>query len=142
MLKNRTILFLFRLLVGGVFLWAGILKIIDPLGFIQSIENYHVFPRSFSFFTGLTLPWLEVFCGSLLIVGVWKRATSLFLSLLLFSFLVLIILTIFRGINIDCGCFGSLDRKVDVTLILVDVILLGLGGIIFIHESSKVLDDS
>jgi len=142
MLKNKAILFFFRLLVGGVFLWAGILKIIDPLDFIQSIENYHVFPRSLTFFIGLTLPWLEVFCGGLLIAGIWKRESSLILSGLLFSFIVLTFLTIFRGINIDCGCFGSFDRKVDLTLILVDGFLFVFGVAIFINESSRSLNDS
>ncbi len=33
MTRNRWLLFLFRLVVGGVFIWAGALKVADPLGF-------------------------------------------------------------------------------------------------------------
>jgi len=117
-------LFLFRLIVGGVFIWAGLLKILDPLAFVQSISDYRVFPREISFFAGLVLPWIEVICGVLVIAGIWQRASALILSGHLCAFLALIIVTMIRGIEIDCGCFGSLSQSVDYKLIVPDVILL------------------
>jgi len=124
MVRNKYILFTFRLLAGGVFIWAGLLKIFDPLGFAQNIANYRVFPQGISFFLALFLPWLEVICGIFLVVGIFRGASSLLLSGLLSVFLVLIILTILRGIDIDCGCFGSIGRKIDYNLILMDSVLL------------------
>lgn len=124
MIRNKSILFVFRLIVGGIFIWAGLLKIFDPLGFAQNIANYRVFPQAISFFMALILPWIEVICGVFLVFGILRGASSLLLSGLLTGFLVLIALTFVRGIDIDCGCFGSFSRRIDYKLILMDSILL------------------
>jgi len=124
MIRNKYILLAFRLVVGGTFIWAGVSKIIDPLEFAQNIANYRVFSQGISFFLALVLPWIEVICGVFLILGIFRYAGALLLSGLLAVFLVLITVTILRGIDIDCGCFGSLSGKVDYKLILMDSILL------------------
>jgi len=124
MIRNKYILVAFRLVVGGMFIWAGVSKIIDPLGFAQNIANYRFFPQGISFFLALVLPWIEVICGVFLILEIFRSASALLLSGLLAAFLVLITVTIIRGIDIDCGCFGSLGTRVDFKLILMDSILL------------------
>jgi len=124
MIRNKSILLVFRLIVGGVFLWAGILKIFDPLEFAQGIANYRVFPRVITFFLALVLPWLEALCGIFLISGIFRNASSLLVSCLLAGFLVLITSAILRGLDIDCGCFGSLSQKADYKLMLSDSLLL------------------
>ncbi|HDZ27606.1 MAG TPA: DoxX family membrane protein, partial [Candidatus Aminicenantes bacterium] len=80
MIRNKYILIAFRLVVGGMFIWAGISKIIDPLGFAQNIANYRVFPEGISFFLALVLPWIEVICGVFLILGIFLSASALLLS--------------------------------------------------------------
>lgn len=137
MIGNKYLLFAFRLVLAGVFIWAGLLKIFDPLGFSQSIQNYRVFPHALSFFIGLVLPWIEVTSGVFLLLGLFRRASSLILSFLLATFLVLIVVTIIRGIDVDCGCFGSLSRQVDYKLILTDSILLLLSLNVFFHVKSR-----
>jgi putative oxidoreductase len=139
MIRNKYILIAFRLVVGGVFIWAGVSKIIDPLEFAQNIANYRVFPAGISFFVALVLPWIEVICGVFLILGIFRYASALLLSGFLAVFLVLITATIIRGIDIDCGCFGSLSTKVDYKLILEDSILLFFSlNIYFSHKSVRV----
>ena len=124
MIRNKYILWTFRLLVGGVFIWAGVLKILDPLEFAQDIANYRMISRNLSFFVALVLPWLEVLCGILLILGIFRSASSLLLTGMLSVFLVLIAVTLFRGLDVNCGCFGSLARHVDFQLLLTDIVLL------------------
>ena len=124
MIRNTYVLWLFRLVVGGVFIWAGILKILDPLEFAQNIANYRVVSRDISFFLALVLPWLEVLCGILVILGIFRSSSSLLLSGMLGIFLVLITVTILRGLDVDCGCFGSIGRHVDYRLLLTDIVLL------------------
>ena len=124
MIRNKYVLWLFRLVVGGVFIWAGILKILDPLEFAQNIANYRVVSRDISFSLALVLPWLEVLCGILVILGIFRSASSLLLSGMLGVFLVLITVTILRGLDVDCGCFGSIGRHVDYRLLLTDIVLL------------------
>jgi putative oxidoreductase len=131
MIRNRWLLLVFRLVVGGVFIWAGVLKVVDPLGFAQSIMNYQVFPRTLAFITALVLPWMEVIAGGLIIVGLFRRSSALLVSLMLSGFIGLVALALARGIDTSCGCFGSLSRRADLTLILTDLGLLYLALCVF-----------
>lgn len=134
MIHNKSILWVFRIVVGGIFIWAGLLKILDPLEFAQNIANYRVFSRDLSFIIALVLPWVEVLCGVLVILGIFRSGSSLLLSGLLGVFLVLITVTIFRGLDVDCGCFGSIGRHVDYRLLLTDIVLLYFTLNIFISS--------
>lgn len=126
MIRNRRLLLLFRVIVGGVFIWAGALKIADPLNFAQNIKNYQVFPHNLAFLVAIVLPWVEALSGVFLIVGIFKRSSALLISLLLIGFIGLVGLALARGIDTSCGCFGSLSRRADLSLILIDAILLYL----------------
>lgn len=124
MIRNKWLLLVFRLVAGGVFIWAGVLKITDPLGFAQSIMNYRVFPRELAFFIALALPWAEVISGGLLIVGLFRRSSAALISLMLIGFIGLVALALARGIDTSCGCFGSFSRRADLSLIVADLGLL------------------
>ncbi len=126
MIRNKGLLVLFRLIVGGVFVWAGILKILDPLEFARSIMNYRVFPQELAFLVALVLPWVEVIAGGLLIVGLFRRSSALLISLMLIGFIGLVALALARGIDTSCGCFGSFSRSADLSLILADAGMLYL----------------
>ena len=138
MTKNRAVLSAFCLVVGGVFIWAAALKIRDPLGFAQNIANYRVVGTALAFWIGLILPWLELAAGVFLIAGVWRRTSALLLSLMLAGFIVLIAVTMLRGIDVDCGCFGSLSRKADLGLLLQDAALLFMSGAIFASKAEPL----
>ena len=122
--RNRILFFLLRLIVGGVFIWAGVLKIADPLGFAQSIKNYQVVSPTLALLIAVVLPWVEVLSGAFLIIGVFKRSSALLISLLLIGFIGLVAFALARGIDTSCGCFGSLSRRADLSLILTDAVLL------------------
>ena len=134
MINNRILHYLFRLILGGVFIWAGIIKIINPLVFAQDISNYQVFPQSISFFLALFLPWIEIICGVFVLTGLFLRSSSAFLTCLLAGFLILIFVTLIRGIDVECGCFGSLGRQVDYKLLLTDSALLFFALNIFFYR--------
>lgn len=124
MIRNKWLLLVFRLVAGGVFIWAGVLKITDPLGFAQSIMNYRVFPRELAFVIALVLPWVEVIAGGLLIAGLLRRSSAALISLMLIGFIGLVALALARGIDTSCGCFGSFSRRADLSLIVADLGLL------------------
>ena len=138
MIRNKPILFLFRLIVGGVFIYAGILKIIDPLGFAQNILNYKVVPSGPSLLVALVLPWMEVLAGFGLVAGLFKRTCAQIISLMLVGFIVLVAITMIRGLDVDCGCFGTFSRKADWRLIIEDAILLFMAAP---HALAKKRDD-
>ena len=132
MISNKYLLTGMRIVLGCVFVWSGMLKVKEPLEFAQNVANYRIFPAEISFLIALVLPWMELVCGIFLIVGLFQRASALVLAGLLSAFLILIILTMFRGLDVDCGCFGSFDRKVDYLLVLADGFLLYLAFNLFL----------
>jgi putative oxidoreductase len=124
MIRNKYVLFVFRLIVGGLFIYAGVTKIADPLGFARDIQNYRILPPSACLLIALTLPWLETITGAFLIVGIFKRTSAWLISFLLTAFIILVLITMLRGLDVDCGCFGHLSRKADWRLILEDALML------------------
>jgi len=134
-IRNRAVLFAFSLIVGGVFVWAAVLKIRDPLAFAQNIANYRIVCNLIAFWIGLLLPWLELAAGVFLIVGLWRRTSALLLSAMLAGFIVLVAVTMVRGIDVDCGCFGGLSGKADLGLIIQDAVLLFMSLTVFLSKA-------
>jgi len=138
MLRNKALIFTFSLIVGGLFIWAGLLKIIDPLEFARNISNYRVLSPKLSLLVAITLPWIELLSGLFIILGIMRRASALLISLFLIGFIVLIGVTIFRGISVDCGCFGTFSRKADFMLMAQDLVMLLLSGTVFLKTKPKL----
>ena len=135
MLKNKTLLVVFRLVLGGLFVYAGIVKVLDPLDFAQNIRNYRLVGQALSFLAAVVLPWLEILAGVALAAGVWKRASALIITGLLVFFILLTLVTIARGLDVECGCFGALSRKSGFGVILEDLGMLFMGlGLLFAPE--------
>ena len=124
MIRKRVVLLVFRLAVGGLFIYAGIVKAVTPLDFAQNIRNYGLVGQSLSFLAAIVLPWLEIFAGLLLAAGIWRRAAALLISAMLAFFIVLTLVTIARGLDVDCGCFGAVSRKAGWGLVLEDALML------------------
>jgi uncharacterized membrane protein YphA (DoxX/SURF4 family) len=124
MIKNKTLIVLFRLVLGGLFVYAGVVKVLDPLDFAQNIRNYRLVGQSLSFIAAVVLPWLEILAGVALASGMWKRASALIISGLLVFFILLTLVTIARGLDVDCGCFGAISRKSGFGVILEDLGML------------------
>jgi putative oxidoreductase len=124
MIRSRWLLFIFRVIVGGLFIWAGAMKIADPLDFAQTINNYRAFPHLFIFPIAVVLPWIEVLSGAGLIAGILKRSSALITTLLLAGFIALVGSALVRGIDTACGCFGALSRKADLSLMIMDAVFL------------------
>jgi len=71
-------------------------------------------------YVAVTLPWVEWFCGILLVLGVFVRSVSALTTLLLFVFLAGMTSALWRGLEIHCGCFGSPQENVGVFSLLRD----------------------
>jgi putative oxidoreductase len=137
MVRNRPVLLVFRVVLGGLFIYAGAVKIAAPLDFAQSVRNYQLVGQSLSFFAALVLPWLEVLAGAFLIAGIWKRGAALVISGLLVFFIALTVATMLRGLDIECGCFGAVDRKAGWSVILEDLAMLYLGLCALFEKARK-----
>jgi uncharacterized membrane protein YphA (DoxX/SURF4 family) len=137
MVKNRTVLFVFRIVLGGLFVYAGIVKVLAPLDFAQNIRNYDLVGQSLSFIAAIVLPWLEILAGAFLIAGIWQRGAALVISGLLAFFIALTIVTMIRGLDVDCGCFGAIDRKVGLSVIVEDLGMLYLGLCLLLAPTNR-----
>lgn len=96
-----------RLILGLVFVIAALPKIEDPPGFAKTIWAYQLFPIWSLHPLALVLPWLELFCGLALCLGVWTRAAATWVTMLLLSFGMALSINLARHHPVDCGCFGS-----------------------------------
>lgn len=96
-----------RLIVGGVWLAAGLLKIPDPTENVRAVRAYQLLPESLVPMVGHALPVLEILVGVCLIVGLLVRANAVLSAILLVAFVVGISSAWARGLSIECGCFGG-----------------------------------
>lgn len=117
-----------RALLSVVFLWAGMIKALDPGEFALAIERYRLLPWPICAALALYLPWLEILAA----LGIWWRLTRIGaylvlagLSALFFGALASALL---RGLDISCGCFGAkhetslvwaLARAVVLTIVIL-----------------------
>jgi uncharacterized membrane protein YphA (DoxX/SURF4 family) len=95
-----------RLIVGGVWVAAGLLKIPDPAENVRAVRAYQLLPESVVPTVGYALPIVEVVVGACLILGLLTRVNGVLSCLLLVAFIVGIASAWARGLQIDCGCFG------------------------------------
>ena len=127
---------LLRFTLAGVFMFAGSAKFLRPLDFADSLETFRLFPVQMINLIAITLPPLEIVLGLLLLVG-WRVRTAAFgASLLSIGFCLALGQAAFRGIQIDCGCFGSADPWSQTTLSsLVRALFLFLGSALLYWRS-------
>jgi uncharacterized membrane protein YphA (DoxX/SURF4 family) len=96
-----------RLILGWVFIYASLDKIVHPELFAEAVYNYQLSPEVAVNLVALWLPWLELLSGALLVLGVWVRGSSLLLSVLMLVFLGALGINLARGLDIHCGCFTT-----------------------------------
>ena len=99
--------FVFRLILGGVLLVAGALKVTDPYSSATSVRAYQILPVDLANLLGFILPFAEVAIGIFLIVGIWVRLNAIAGGALMVMFIIAIGQAWARGISLDCGCFGK-----------------------------------
>ena len=99
------------LLVGAIFVYAGVIKAIDPLRFAIDIDNYKMLPWAIGVRLAFYLPWLEMFCGLALILRFFYRGGLLILTALTSIFIAASIIAKVRGLDITCGCFGHASKN-------------------------------
>ena len=101
---------LLRWLIGGLFVFAGLAKLIDPPAFVEQLNNYRLVPDTWLIPLVWFLPSLETILGVCLLVNRWSRETLVLILGLLGVFLVALITARVRGLNLECGCFGTLEH--------------------------------
>ena len=97
-------------IVAAIFIYAGVLKVLDPIQFAHDINNYRILPWTLSVALAFYLPWLEILCGLGLIFRILYRGALSILTLLIVVFTLATVAAKVRGLDITCGCFGHASQ--------------------------------
>lgn len=130
--RARTLaILLSRLVLGGVFVYASLDKIIHPDRFAEVVYNYRLLPTGAVNILALTLPWVELAAGALLVFGVFFLPSASILTGLIAVFIMAIGVNLIRGVDFTCGCFTTSPETVraGVTTLVRDIILLVPAGL-------------
>jgi uncharacterized membrane protein YphA (DoxX/SURF4 family) len=140
-IKHRTSNIIWRIvgfIVAGIFIFAGLSKILDldhfiadlghlhfggvfadlrqlslasPTEFANDIDNFKILPWPVCVALAFYLPWLEIFCGFALVVRLCYRGALSILTMLILVFTLAMIAAKVRGLDITCGCFGHASQN-------------------------------
>ena len=99
------------LIIAAIFIYAGVLKALDPVQLAHDIDHYKILPWTIAVGLAFYLPLLEILCGLALIFRFFYRGALSILTGLVVVFLVATIAAKVRGLDITCGCFGHASQN-------------------------------
>lgn len=140
MISRSKIYVIFRIALGGLFVFASWNKILDPHGFAEIVRNYKILPPMFVNPVALLLPWTEMVCGVMLISGFLVKGSVLVIDIMMMIFTLALLFNVYRGLDVSCGCFSlSLQTQKGMYLyyILRDIVLLAMGIWILVYRLNK-----
>ena len=121
-----------RLAIGVLFITAALAKIGAAQPFALQIENYDILPAGWENLPAIVLPWIELVAGLALVLGVQARSAAWVAVTLMAVFTAAVGQAMARGLNVECGCFGTGDAtRVGLPKLLENLVVTGvalLGG--------------
>ncbi len=135
-IENRWVWLTARVLLGAVFLAAAVTKIQDMSGFVDTVVGYHMLPEALARLYGWVVPWVELYAGVALILGVFTRFTALLTIPMTLSFVVASIYAIANATAGPCGCFGNFISLNHPTSLTIDVVMIIMALILLQKDKS------
>ena len=133
-LENRVdpIELLFRIIVGGIFFYAGFLKINDLQSFELSIRNYQILNDPWVGILAMTLPPLEMILGITILIKFLYQGALLIACMTMSVFIASLLSLLARNIDINCGCLGlntsvQIQIMIDILIVLMCIFLMKYG---------------
>jgi uncharacterized membrane protein YphA (DoxX/SURF4 family) len=146
---RRLVIWIARLLLGGIFVYAGYAKLVYPnhnlwpyfmlkfsistnlSTFAFQVQSYKVLGAEGASLVAHTLPFVEIVLGMLLLIG-WKfRIWAATVTAILAGFLTLVTRAYLLHMEINCGCFGTPEPLTGMT-VLRDSALVALAVVMTI----------
>ncbi len=117
-----------RLIIGVFFVFSGFEKLVVPIENFQAIvESYEVLNHELSGVAALIMPWVELFAGVFVLLGLWLKVSLVVLGGMTIMFFGVVAQAIFRNLPIDkCGCFGEAFSLPLPAVLVMDSILCAL----------------
>ena len=124
-------------IIGLVFLFAGIFKLLDPVGAGLVVEEYYRFlGLGFMLPTAkvvaVSLALLEALLGAAMMSGVWRRIVAIATTVLIVFFTIITLFLAIFNPSMDCGCFGEVIHLSNMQTFLKNIILLVLAIAAFV----------
>jgi uncharacterized membrane protein YphA (DoxX/SURF4 family) len=141
-MTKQTVLWVLRILVGGLFIFSGLIKVNDPVGtaikleeyfdvFSNDIADFFIYFKPFALQIGVVLVVAEVVLGVMLILGVKLKQTVWALGLMILFFTFLTFYSAYFNKVTDCGCFGDAIKLTPWESFYKDIILLIMISFLF-----------
>ena len=137
-MKVKLVLTLLRSAIGGLFIYAGGLKVSDTQQFALDLQNYAL-TRSgdLILITAVYLPWVEICAGLSLLVRRCELGGIVLLLGLDVIFIAVLGSAWSRGLDITCGCFGREENQTNFAVLIGrDLLLLG-GLLVLLFTASR-----
>jgi uncharacterized membrane protein YphA (DoxX/SURF4 family) len=133
-----------RVLLGVVFVYAGVLKGLDVETFAVQLAAYQILPTQGNIIVAAILPFVELIVGLHLVFNRWARASALVVFGLCGTYMVVLASVLLRGMAIDCGCFGPQDSSTPLQAIVRNLLLVAMAHFVFhlSHYYSPALPDA
>ena len=131
--RRAWVQWLARLLLAGVFLYAGVMKLRNAGAFHGDVLNFQWIDDPLAASVALYLPMLEILCAGAVLWPAWSRSAAVLLAGLLALFIVALLRAWALGIDLHCGCFGQSEASVDYPWKLAEnaLLLLAAGWLAF-----------
>jgi uncharacterized membrane protein YphA (DoxX/SURF4 family) len=132
-----------RVVLGGVWVAAGLVKLPDPAAAERAVRAYQLAPEGLVPALAFGLPVLEIAIGVLLLVGAFVRPAAVTSALLLAGFTAAVASAWGRGLTIDCGCFGGggqvdADETAYLSEIVRDLVLLAGSCLLVLRPCTRL----
>jgi uncharacterized membrane protein YphA (DoxX/SURF4 family) len=98
-----------QVVIGILFAWAALAKLGQLEAFATQVHNFRLVPVALENLVALTLPWIELLAALALILNVRARSGAVVVTALLTVFTVGVLQAMIRGLDFECGCFGTSD---------------------------------
>lgn len=125
--SNRYLSFVFRIAMGATFIVSGAGKLPERAEFVKQCAEYNLLPDVLVSIYGNALPWVEVVVGVLLVVGLVSRVAAGVGVLTAVSCIIANSVILYRGLNMECGCFGEVAVLQTRDALIIDFALLIMG---------------
>lgn len=140
LLTSKYVALALRLYLGGVFIYASMYKIGYPIEFAENIASYQIVPFWAVNLVAIVMPWTELICGILLVVGLRSKSAASMIAGMLALFSIAIFLSLVRDIPIGCGCFQSVEEPMTWRTLGRDLIWLAMAAHVYRFDSAFQLE--
>jgi uncharacterized membrane protein YphA (DoxX/SURF4 family) len=139
-LKNSWTELIARWILGITFIYASYHKIISPGDFAKIIYGYDLLPDGLINLIAIILPFVELFSGLALILGIYPLSAALIVNGMLLTFIIALSINLVRGHEFDCGCFSFGETGYTssaVQLLVRDIMYFFLGLQVLFYDRCR-----